>query len=42
MNARAAWRLIPVQAKAPTAKEQWDCTKLVLLSHFTVELPQIW
>lgn len=28
--------------KAPSAKEQWECTKLVLLSHFTVELPQIW
>lgn len=26
----------------PSAKEQWDCAKLVLLSHFTVELPQIW
>lgn len=22
--------------------EQWNCAKLVLLSHFTVELPQIW
>ncbi|KAI6458768.1 hypothetical protein MCOR17_007257 [Pyricularia oryzae] len=28
--------------KIPTAKEQWDCTMLVLLGHFTVELPQIW
>ncbi|KDN41609.1 putative ERG25-C-4 methyl sterol oxidase [Tilletiaria anomala UBC 951] len=28
--------------KIPTAKQQWDCTKYVLLSHFTVELPQIW
>nr|OQO19221.1 Methylsterol monooxygenase [Rachicladosporium sp. CCFEE 5018] len=28
--------------KVPTAQEQWDCAKLVLLSHFTVELPQIW
>jgi methylsterol monooxygenase len=28
--------------KIPTAAEQWQCTKLVLLSHFTVELPQIW
>ncbi|KAK8192614.1 C-4 sterol methyl oxidase [Zalaria obscura] len=26
----------------PTAAEQWNCAKLVLLSHFTVELPQIW
>ena len=25
-----------------TPKQQWDCTKSVLLSHFTVELPQIW
>lgn len=23
-------------------KEQWECASLVLLSHFTVELPQIW
>ncbi|KAF8250812.1 putative C-4 methylsterol oxidase [Wilcoxina mikolae CBS 423.85] len=29
-------------AKVPTAAEQWRCTKLVLFSHFTVELPQIW
>ncbi|KAG9868723.1 ERG25, C-4 methyl sterol oxidase, partial [Aureobasidium melanogenum] len=28
--------------KIPTAAEQWQCAKLVLLSHFTVELPQIW
>ncbi|CED83720.1 c-4 methyl sterol oxidase [Phaffia rhodozyma] len=34
------WKLQP--GKVPTAKQQWDCTKLVLLSHFTVELPQIW
>lgn len=26
----------------PTLAEQWQCAKLVLLSHFTVELPQIW
>lgn len=30
------------KAKIPTIKEQWDCASLVLLSHFTVELPQIW
>lgn len=30
------------QNKIPTAAEQWTCTKLVLLSHFTVELPQIY
>jgi methylsterol monooxygenase len=29
-------------SKIPTAKEQWDCTLLVLVIHFTVELPQIW
>lgn len=23
-------------------QEQWDCAKFVLLTHFTVELPQIW
>ncbi|MCJ1431146.1 C-4 sterol methyl oxidase [Xylographa pallens] len=28
--------------KVPTVQEQWKCAKLVLLSHFTVELPQIW
>jgi len=28
--------------KIPTPAEQWRCTKLVLFSHFTVELPQIW
>lgn len=30
------------KSKIPTMKEQWDCASLVLLSHFTVELPQIW
>ncbi|PWW76532.1 putative C-4 methylsterol oxidase [Tuber magnatum] len=28
--------------KLPTAEEQWRCARMVLLSHFTVELPQIW
>ena len=28
--------------KMPTLSEQWACARLVLLSHFTVELPQIW
>ncbi|OTB06379.1 hypothetical protein M426DRAFT_319115 [Hypoxylon sp. CI-4A] len=28
--------------KIPTWKEQWECACLVLLSHVTVELPQIW
>ncbi|EAQ88125.1 hypothetical protein CHGG_04744 [Chaetomium globosum CBS 148.51] len=28
--------------KVPTWKEQWECAGLVLLSHCTVELPQIW
>lgn len=30
------------QQKMPTLAEQWGCARLVLLSHFTVELPQIW
>ena len=34
--------LMPWQQKIPTNKEQWTCAALVLLSHFTVELPQIW
>ncbi|CBF79344.1 sterol desaturase family protein [Aspergillus nidulans FGSC A4] len=29
-------------SKIPSLREQWDCAKFVLLSHFTVELPQIW
>lgn len=29
------------QNKVPTSKEQWECTKLVLLSHFTIELPGV-
>ena len=33
---------LPIQNKIPTLKEQWECARLVLLSHFTVELPQIW
>ncbi|KAM0241547.1 hypothetical protein ACHAP5_007503 [Fusarium lateritium] len=28
--------------KVPTLKEQWDCVVIVLISHFTAELPQIW
>jgi methylsterol monooxygenase len=28
--------------KLPTAAEQWQCAMVVLFSHFTVELPQIW
>ncbi|KAF7542491.1 hypothetical protein G7046_g10160 [Stylonectria norvegica] len=28
--------------KMPTLKEQWDCAMIVLVSHFTAELPQIW
>lgn len=27
--------------KMPSDKEQWECTKAVLFSHFTIELPQI-
>ncbi|ELU38872.1 C-4 methyl sterol oxidase [Rhizoctonia solani AG-1 IA] len=34
------WKLQP--NKIPTVQEQWECTKLVLYSHFTIELPQIW
>jgi len=34
------WKIQP--NKVPSAKEQWECTKLVLFSHFTIELPQIW
>ncbi|CCJ30613.1 unnamed protein product [Pneumocystis jirovecii] len=34
------WKL--QAGKVPTFREQWSCTKLVLISHFTVELPQIW
>ena len=30
------------KSKIPTLKEQWECASLILLSHFTVELPQIW
>jgi methylsterol monooxygenase len=35
-------KLIPLQNKLPTLYEQAQCAALVLLSHFTVELPQIW
>ncbi|KAM4056751.1 fatty acid hydroxylase superfamily protein [Hirsutella rhossiliensis] len=28
--------------KMPSLKEQWDCAAIVLVSHFTAELPQIW
>ncbi|WBW73115.1 C-4 methylsterol oxidase Erg25 [Schizosaccharomyces osmophilus] len=34
------WKIQP--KKVPSLAEQWECTRLVLLSHFTVELPQIW
>ncbi|SCV68548.1 BQ2448_669 [Microbotryum intermedium] len=29
------------QTKMPTAKQQWECTKSVLKTHFSVELPQV-
>ena len=29
------------QAKKPSAKQQWECTKYVLKTHFSVELPQV-
>jgi methylsterol monooxygenase len=28
--------------KMPTLREQWQCAMIVLISHFTAELPQIW
>ncbi|KII84776.1 hypothetical protein PLICRDRAFT_94923 [Plicaturopsis crispa FD-325 SS-3] len=34
------WKLQP--NKIPTKEEQWECTKQVLFSHFTIELPAIW
>ncbi|KAJ4300392.1 C-4 sterol methyl oxidase [Collariella sp. IMI 366227] len=34
------WKL--QNTKVPTWKEQWECAALVLISHCTVELPQIW
>lgn len=34
--------LIVKQNKIPSLQEQWNCARFVLLSHFTVELPQIW
>jgi methylsterol monooxygenase len=34
------WKIQP--NKIPTPAEQWECTKAVLLTHFTVELPEIW
>ena len=33
------WKLQP--NKIPTAAEQWECTKQVLFSHFTIELPAV-
>ncbi|KAF8586848.1 hypothetical protein K439DRAFT_1408268 [Ramaria rubella] len=34
------WKLQP--DRIPTAQQQWDCTKFVLLSHFTINVPAIW
>ncbi|KAF9530672.1 C4-methyl sterol oxidase [Crepidotus variabilis] len=34
------WKL--QAGKVPSAAEQWECTKQVLFTHFTVELPLIW
>ncbi|TIC01185.1 hypothetical protein E3Q18_00784 [Wallemia mellicola] len=34
------WKLQP--HKIPSDWDQWRCTYLVLLQHFTIELPQIW
>ena len=33
------WKLQP--KKVPTSQEQWECTKLVLISHFTMEMPMV-
>jgi methylsterol monooxygenase len=33
------WKLQP--SKVPTPEEQWECTKGVLFSHFTVEGPAV-
>jgi len=33
------WKLQPM--KVPTPEEQWECTKVVLFSHFTVEAPAV-
>jgi methylsterol monooxygenase len=39
----AVFRRFKIQAaKVPSAREQWECAALVLLSHFTVEILQIW
>lgn len=34
------WKL--QDEKQPSAKDQWQCTRYVLLTHFTVEIAQIW
>lgn len=34
------WKLQPT--KIPTAAEQWECTRQVLISHFMIELPLVW
>jgi methylsterol monooxygenase len=33
------WKLQP--GKVPTPQEQWECTKQVLFSHFTIEAPAV-
>lgn len=33
------WKLQP--NKVPTPEQQWECTKQVLFSHFTIELPAV-
>lgn len=43
IDAMPFFRRWKIQAdKVPTWKEQLQCAALVLLSHFTVELPEIW
>jgi methylsterol monooxygenase len=31
-----------LQDKVASAQQQWQCTRYVLYTHFTIELPQIW
>ncbi|KAJ7724800.1 hypothetical protein B0H16DRAFT_1665987 [Mycena metata] len=34
-------RSVPWPNKIPTPQEQWECTKLVLLSYLSMELPMV-
>lgn len=33
------WKIQP--NKIPSVEQQWECMKLVLISHFTLEIPQV-